>query len=136
MSDQPKNEYGETKEQELFAEQCFRIKNSYCRMREVTDHGTGYGLYADEAMHATSILERVKHLSRYGGDYCGAIDRCLHKYGWRGCGVAHMTGAADKVMTLWRDNLTAIRQAKRERGWDDHHTARQATQRHFRRQAG
>ena len=113
MSDQPKNEFGETPEQERFAWQCFRIRSSYCRMRDITDHGHGAGLFSEEAMHATNLLASVKHLSRYGADYCGAIDRCLAKYGWTGCGVAKMTGAADRVMRLWRENKVAIEQAKR-----------------------
>ena len=112
MSDQPKNQFGETPAQQRFAEQCFRIRSSYCRMHDVTDHGQGVGLYAEEAMHATNLLACVKYLSQYGEGYTDAIDRCLEQYGWTGCGVAVMSGDADRRIGLWRDNQEAIERAR------------------------
>jgi len=112
MTDQPKNEFDETPAQQRFAEQCFRIRSSYCRMRDVADHGQGVGLYAEEAMHATDMLACVKYLARYGDGYTDAIDRCLALHGWTGCGVAVMSGDADRRIGLWCDNLADIEAAK------------------------
>ena len=112
MTDQPKNQFGETPAQELFAEQCFRLRSAYCRMRDVTDHGQGVGLYAEEAMHATDMLACAKYLARYGDGYTDAIDRCLLKYGWTGCAVVDMIADADRRMRAWRDNLAVIEAAR------------------------
>ena len=112
MTDQPKNESAETPAQAIFADQCFRIRSSYCRMRDVTDHGRGYGLYGEEAMHATNMLACVKYLARYGDGYTDAIDRCLALHGWTGCGVVDMIADADRRMSLWRDNQEAVERAR------------------------
>ena len=111
MSDQPKNQFGETPAQQLFAEQCFRIRSSYCRMREVADHGQGVGLYSEEAMHATNLLVCIKYLSRYGDGYMDAIDRCLVLQGWTGCGVEEMEQAARRATRLWIDNMADLEAA-------------------------